>query len=209
MDVALTLGGSKKDRARVTTEAVLAATAESTSVSSRASTVPPFAEIFRENAKYVWRCLLHFGVPERDAEDVCQEVFVTAHRKLDEGVVPEQLRAWLYGICWRTASAHRRRGYRRREIPTEEVDAGVTEDSEPARKLDERRRLVQLDAALGALTDDQRAVFVLYEIEQLTMREVSASLECSINTAFSRLYAARARFASALGIVVPEEVWKR
>jgi len=50
---------------------------------------------------------------------------------------------------------------------------------------------------------------VLYEIEELTMREVAEALGCSLNTAFSRLYAARKKVIDELGLQVPEEVWKR
>jgi RNA polymerase sigma-70 factor (ECF subfamily) len=53
-----------------------------------------------------------------------------------------------------------------------------------------RDRLLVL---LDALTEDQRAVFVLYEIEQLTMNEIASAVGCPLQTAYSRLHAARAR----------------
>ncbi len=175
----------------------------------RAISVPSFEAVFRDNVRHVWRYLVHLGVSQREAEDVCQEVFMVAHRKLEEGVVPENVRPWLYGISWRAASAHRRKAYRKHEVPTEELDHGAADVPEPSTIVEERRRAERLDRALSTLTEDQRAVFVLYEIEQFAMREIAEVLDCSINTAFSRLYAARRRFAEQLGIVVPEEVWKR
>jgi RNA polymerase sigma-70 factor, ECF subfamily len=176
---------------------------------TEAAVGPSFAEIFRDNVRFVWRAVANFGVPERDVEDVCQDVFVVVHRRLGEGAAPEHLRAWLYGICWRTASAYRRRRYRKNEFPTAEVDAGATDAGAVSAALENRRRLAELDAALDGLKENQRMVFVLYEVEELTMKEVSEALGCSINTAFSRLYAARKSVARALGLRVPAEAWKR
>jgi RNA polymerase sigma factor (sigma-70 family) len=58
-----------------------------------------------------------------------------------------------------------------------------------------RSRLLVL---LDGLPDDQRSVFVLYEIEQLSMAEVASALSCPVQTAYSRLHAARERLAKAL-----------
>src|SRR5262245_7483674 len=66
-------------------------------------------QIFDEHARYVWRTLRHLGVADADLEDVCQEVFVTVHRKLPEFEGRSKLRTWLYGICLRVASDYRRR----------------------------------------------------------------------------------------------------
>jgi RNA polymerase sigma-70 factor, ECF subfamily len=174
-----------------------------------AGVIPPFREVFEGHVRYVFRLLIHLGVPARHLEDVCQEVFVVVSRRLSECTDPESVRSWLYAIAWRVASAHRRKASNRREVPTADAGEQLTLSTEPAAALEDRRRMAKLDRALDTLPDDQRAVFVLYEIEQLTMREVASVVDCSINTAFSRLYAARRRVADALGIEVPKEVWKR
>jgi RNA polymerase sigma-70 factor (ECF subfamily) len=49
----------------------------------------------------------------------------------------------------------------------------------------------ELDRILDTLSDDKRAVFVLYEIEELPMAEVAAAVGCPLQTAYSRLHAAR------------------
>ncbi|HVU01670.1 MAG TPA: sigma-70 family RNA polymerase sigma factor [Polyangiaceae bacterium] len=171
--------------------------------------VPPFREIFERYVRYVHRLLIHLGIPTRHAEDVCQEVFVIASRKHGELTDGAHLKTWLYAIAWRVAAAHRRLARNRREIPVDDPADQLTDPRDPAMALEERRRLEKLDAALAALPEEQRDVFVLYEIEQLVMREISEVIGCSINTAFSRLYAARRGIAGHLGIVFPEEVWKR
>jgi RNA polymerase sigma-70 factor (ECF subfamily) len=171
--------------------------------------LPTFRELFERHVRYVYRVLLCLGVPERHAEDACQEVFVVASRRLPECQSAAHLRSWLYAIAWRVAASHRRKGQNRREVPVDGAGDSLIEGREPPEIVEEKRRWSRLCGALDALTTDQRDVFVLYEIEELRMREVADALGCSINTAFSRLYAARRRVAELLGLDVPEEVWKR
>lgn len=158
---------------------------------------PTFQQIFGEHAAFVWRALRRLGVPEPDVDDLCQEVFVVVHRKLAEFEARSSLRTWLYGICIRAASDHRRRTYVRREQLTGELP----EQSVPAgqhQAIERRQALSLLDAILDRLDDDKRAVFVLFEIEQLSMLEVAEAVGCPLQTAYSRLHAAR-KFVEAAG----------
>lgn len=146
--------------------------------------------VFDEHARYVIRTLRHLGVREADVEDVAQEVFVTVHRKLPEFEGRSKLRTWLYAICLRVASDHRRRAYVVRERATDNppVDTGERTGDEADTTLESRAFVQEL---LGELDDDKRAVLVLYEIEGLTMREVADVIGCPLQTAYSRLHAAR------------------
>jgi RNA polymerase sigma-70 factor (ECF subfamily) len=155
-----------------------------------------FDEVFREHAPFVWRALRRLGVSEADADDVCQEVFVVVHRKLPEFEGRSSLRTWIYGICVRTASSHRRLA-RHREVATEELPETPTTDG-PHEQLARNQALRALDRALGELDEDKRVVFVLYEIEELTMAEVVEVVGCPLQTAYSRLHAARDRVQKAL-----------
>lgn len=156
----------------------------------RAAPVPSLAEIFREYAPFVWRGLRRLGIPESDVEDVCQEVFVVVHRKLGDFEGRSSLKTWIYGICARTASDYRRSGRVRREVVTDAPpDAPQEGGQHDAVAL--RQARATLDKILDQLDDDKRSVFVLYEIEELTMAEVSEALGCPLQTAYSRLHAAR------------------
>jgi RNA polymerase sigma-70 factor (ECF subfamily) len=159
------------------------------------------AEVFRQHAPFVWRSLRALGVAQADVADVCQEVFVTVHRKLPTFEGRSTLRTWLYGICTRTASDYRRRAPRRREVLTDDPpDEGTNGGADEAVALRQARRL--LNRILDELTEEQRAVFVLYEIEELSMSDVAEALGCPLQTAYSRLSAARRHVeirATALG----------
>ena len=157
---------------------------------SAGAKVPPFAVLFAEHSRRVWRTLRRLGVREADVEDVCQEVFLVIHRKLPEFRGDASLTTWIYGIAMRAASDHRRRAHVRRETPTAEppdrpIDAAQEEST--AR----REALAELDRLLGELDEDKRAVFVLFDLEELPMAEVARVVGCPAQTAYYRLYAAR------------------
>ncbi len=158
---------------------------------------PPIDEVFDAHAAFVGRTLRCLGVREHELADAIQEVFLVVHRRLGELREPSKLRSWLYAICVRKAMALRRKAARRREHPVAEVPEG-TSDHTPEDDLVRARALETAIEILADLDDDKRAVFVLYEVEQLPMSEVAETLECPLQTAYSRLYAARKEVARTL-----------
>jgi RNA polymerase sigma-70 factor (ECF subfamily) len=149
-----------------------------------------FTAVFREHAPHVHRALRRLGVSEADAPDALQEVFVVVHKKLAGFEGRSQLRTWIYGIALRVASDHRKSAYVRRERPTETLPERVGSAPE-LKELERRERVAMLDRALGALSPEKREVLVLFELEELPMKEVAAALGCPLMTAYARLYAAR------------------
>ncbi len=155
------------------------------------------AALFHEHAAFAWRLLRRLGVADADTDDVCQEVFLTVHRRLPDFEGRSSTRTWVYGICIRVAADYRKRTHSRREVPSPRpperaVDASQEDDV----ALREARAL--LDRVLDGLDDDKRAAFVLYEIEELPLREIASALGCPLQTAYSRLQAARREVEDAL-----------
>ena len=148
--------------------------------------------LFADYVGFVWRSLGHFGVADADLEDQTQEVFIVAHRQLGQYDV-QHPRAWLYGIARRCASAYRRRSHRRHECPVETLPER-TDASDPSL----RAELDLLSRVFASLDEQQQEVFVLYEFEEMSMREVAEALQCPLQTAYARLYAARRELARAL-----------
>jgi RNA polymerase sigma-70 factor (ECF subfamily) len=165
---------------------------------------PTLRQVFDEYARFVWRTVRHLGVREADIEDVCQEVFLTVHRKLRDFEGRSSLRTWLYGICLRTASDYRRRAHVRREFAVEDPAprAQAPEQHDEVQRQQARRRLA---AILDQLDDDKRTVFVLYEIEEISMKEVAKIVDCPLQTAYSRLHAARDRVIQLIDQVVSND----
>lgn len=158
---------------------------------------PTAAGLFRDYSAFAWRVLRRLGVAERDVDDVCQEVFVTVHRRIASFEQRSSPRTWLYGICVRTASEYRRKAIQRREVLAHESpDAKVDPCQETEAGLREARAV--LDRILDCLDADKRAVFVLYEIEEISMTEVAIAVGCPLQTAYSRLHGARREVDAAL-----------
>jgi RNA polymerase sigma-70 factor (ECF subfamily) len=146
--------------------------------------------LFKEHAAYVWRVLRRLGVHESDIEDVCQEVFLVIHRKLAGFEGRSSVRTWVYGICVRVAADYRKRASRRKETVTESPPEQASA-SDPHGEAAGRQARALLDRIMSELDDDKRAVFVLYEIEELKMSDVAEAVGCPVQTAYSRLHAAR------------------
>ena len=156
---------------------------------------PSFSEIFRDHAPSLFRALVGLGVPASDADDQCQEVMLVVHKRLPE-FDGRSLKSWLYAICLRVASDYRRSARVRREVPT----ALVPDETLPAPQADEadaRRLELRLLRVLDELDEDKRAAFILFEVEELTVREIAESMGCPLQTAYSRLQAARSHVRSA------------
>jgi RNA polymerase sigma-70 factor (ECF subfamily) len=151
--------------------------------------IESFPEIFQQHARFLWRTLMNLGVPSHEAQDLCQEVMITVHRRLPD-FDGKSLRGWLYGICVRHASDYRRSARVRREVPHRELpDPGF--DAQQPEQVERSRRLRRVLGALDRLNDERRTAFVLYEVEELTLAEISEALGVPLQTAYSRIKSAR------------------
>ena len=124
------------------------------------------------------------------------DVFLVVHRQLPSFEGRSKVSTWLYGICVRTASDYRRRARVRYEQPSADPAASLLADSglSPDARVGAKHELLHLLATLDA---EKRTVLVLYEIEGLGMNEVAEIVGCPLQTAYSRLHAARALVLAA------------
>jgi RNA polymerase sigma-70 factor, ECF subfamily len=152
------------------------------------------ASVFKAHHAFVWRVLRHLGVAAADQEDVLQEVFVVVHRRLADYREQDKMRAWLYAICTRVVRDQRRRIARRHEELREPPD--LSHQPSQASEVADRQALSLAQRMLASLPEKQRAVFMLYEIEQLSMPEIALAVECPLPTAYARLRKARERVLS-------------
>lgn len=153
-----------------------------------------FRHVFETEYEYVWRSLRRLGVPTQDVEDLAHEVFVRVHRALERYDRERPLRPWLFAFAFHVASEHRRirsNVYERPHGEIEHVQGG--QDPTPAR---DARELVL--RALDALSETTRPVFVMYEIDGFSMKEIADSLEVPLHTAYSRLRLAREAFVACV-----------
>lgn len=158
------------------------------------------AEIYAENADFLWRSLSRAGVPNSDLPDALQEVLLVVHRRLDSFDGSSQLRTWLFGICLRVASSARRTRRRRREEPAEPTNPQhhLTTSNNPEELAMAQDAKARLEQALSRLEPEKRAVLVMFELEGMACAEIAELLGVPKGTVFSRLASARQAFLLAL-----------
>jgi RNA polymerase sigma-70 factor (ECF subfamily) len=148
---------------------------------------------------FVWRTARRFGLRNVEADDATQRAFIVASRRLAQ-IAPGSERSFLFATAMRIAAETRRTHARRAEVP----DDGGEERFDPAPLQDElveRRRAREILAdVIEAMPDDVRVVFVLFELEQLTLAEVAALVRAPQGTVASRLRRAREIFERKIAL---------
>jgi RNA polymerase sigma-70 factor (ECF subfamily) len=158
--------------------------------------------IHNRYAEFVWLTLQRLGVRDPDVEDLLQEVFVVVHRRLDSFDGSAKMTTWLFGICMRLAAAYHRRAFRRRERTVAQVpERPGPDDENPESAAVARQAQERLHAALDLLDLEKRAIFVMFEIDEVPCEAIAEMLSVPIGTVYSRLHTARQAFARALARV--------
>ncbi|MBK9031259.1 MAG: sigma-70 family RNA polymerase sigma factor [Myxococcales bacterium] len=155
------------------------------------------AGLYDQHAAMVFRSLRALGVPDASLDDAVQDVFLVVHRRLADFEGRSAVTTWLYGIARRVAADHRRKrplGTGPMAILPELADRGPAPDQSLARR--QAARIVM--EILDAMDPDKREVFALMELEQLSAPTVAELIGVPLNTVYSRLRLARARFEQAL-----------
>jgi RNA polymerase sigma-70 factor (ECF subfamily) len=146
-----------------------------------------------EHFEVLWRFLRRLGIAEADVDDAAQEVVMILARKLDQ-VQRGSERAFVLSTAFRVASGFRRRSRRRREVDDSQMVELPSPEPDPEAHAEQLRLRSLLARVLGELPLELRAVFVLYELEELTMAEIARTLELPPGTVASRLRRAREVF---------------
>jgi RNA polymerase sigma-70 factor (ECF subfamily) len=159
---------------------------------------PTFRALYDAHFAFVWRSVASRGVPAAAMDDVVQEVFLVVHRKLHEFEGRSTVRTWLHGIVRRVVADHvKKRG--NQAAGQVSLDEHAFESGEdPGLELERRTAAALVDTLLGKLSESHREVFVMYELEQLTTREIAELTRTNENTVQTRLKAARKAFQRAL-----------
>jgi RNA polymerase sigma-70 factor (ECF subfamily) len=162
--------------------------------------VSPFESIYRQYFDFVWSSVRRLGVSPAAMDDVVQEVFIVINSRLHTLEQPQALRSWIYGIVRRTVSAH----HRSRRVREASGAALAVEPNPqalprtPCDLVEQNDQVKLLFALLEELDEPKREVFTMAELDELTVPEIAEILEIPLNTAYSRLRAARQAFEEAL-----------
>lgn len=159
-----------------------------------------FERIYDEWFDHVSRWVAALGASEADREDLVQDVFIVAHRRLasfDGG----NLAGWLYQIARRKVRDYRslawvKHFFSASRLPL--IDSTLQTLKGPLDHLETREKLALLAELLTTLNPEQRAAFVLFEVEGLSGEEIARLQEVPINTVWARIYKARRKLHDAV-----------
>lgn len=158
------------------------------------------AEIYETYFDFVWRNARRLGVPEANADDVAQDVFLIVQRRIADYDGRSSMQAWIFGIMVRVVRDHRR-SFRRRGARHEPLDLNratcAASEPTPVEQLERGQRVRLVERVLGELDEDKRTLLILSELEEWTLREIAEFYGSNINTIYSRLRAAKRDFERA------------
>ena len=138
-----------------------------------------------------------------DADDAVQDAFMSAMQHLDSCAPAEKFRAWLLTIVRNRAYDLKRRG-RVRTVEMLEEDTAQTRDPSPLEMAEHSELNVRLSAAIATLTDTQREVLMMHDVEGWKHADIASLLGLAESTVRVHLLHARSRLRKLLSAVAPE-----
>ncbi|MBL8955676.1 MAG: sigma-70 family RNA polymerase sigma factor [Myxococcaceae bacterium] len=165
--------------------------------------VPSFEVVYREHVMTVARWVARLGGPLLDVEDVTHDVFVKVQRELPKFRAEAQLTTWLFSLTANTVRTRRRTETFRRFFRASADDGlEVADDCRLAPEvLEQRDAERELYRVLDRLSERDRQVLVLFELEGRSGREVAELLQVKEEAVFVLRHRAKARFAKLMAEV--------
>ncbi len=149
-----------------------------------------FQALYRGEFGFVWAAARHLGVPSGAVDDVVQDVFITAYRRLDHLHFEVSPRAWLFGVTRRIAFRYRRGTARMARRHANFAELARPDPGAPQQRHDDAQ---QLERLLGRLGEGTRNVWEMTELLGMSAPEIASELGLPLNTVYSRLRLARAQ----------------
>ncbi len=163
-----------------------------------------FEQVVREHQEFVFRTLARLTGAGEHVEDLAQEVFLRLYRGLERFRGDAKLTTWLYRITLNVAQDEWKR--RRKEQPATSFDdpdegwaeriEGRSGDAEQA--LCRKQAMAAVNAALGELSETERAAIVMFHQEECTYEQIAVVLKLPLNTVRTHLHRGRQKLKERL-----------
>ena len=154
--------------------------------------------MFNDHHDFIWRLVRRLGLSPGSADDAAQHVFLVAAERLEDIKLGSE-RSFLFGTALRVARSQSRTD--RRWVLEEDMDFRRSQAGRPEDLADQHRAIDLMGRILDGMSLDLRTVFILSELEGMTMPEVAALVAIPVGTAASRLRRAREAFRTAVAAV--------
>jgi RNA polymerase sigma-70 factor, ECF subfamily len=158
-----------------------------------------FEELYRAHAGRIFSLATRMLGNSADAEDLLQEIFLSAHRKLDSFRGEAALGTWLYRLATNQILDYvRSRAGRAGQVTDGLDDASVLADTKAHRMGDRVIDRLDIERAVTQLPEGCRAAFVLHDVEGLEHSEIAQVLGIAEGTSKSQVHKARLRLRRLL-----------
>jgi RNA polymerase sigma-70 factor (ECF subfamily) len=177
-----------------------------------------FEALVRPHLGMLFRVIDRILGNEAESQDALQDALLTLHRELPGFHGASKFSTWAYRICVNQALMARRKRVRRREDTLDDlvprfgdeghhmgVDTSLdwSEDAEALMKVEQEELKTRVRAGLDRLSDDQRAVFVLRDLEGWTTEEIAQHLGITRELVRQRVHRARLALRALLPDFAP------
>jgi len=165
----------------------------------RAGDAGAFEELYRQHARRLFSLVVRMIGSVDDAEDLLQEVFLQAHRKLAGFRGDSALGTWLYRLTMNHCLDHLRGRQARMNRATESLDDERSDEPmAPSPAIPAQVSRLDLERAITRLPDGARAAFLLHDVEGFEHREIAQILGISEGTSKSQVHKARMKLRAIL-----------
>lgn len=157
-----------------------------------------FRDVVESSTPYVLKRLGRLGVPERDVEDVAQDVFVAVYRSFGTYDHNRPLKPWIYGVAFHVATNYLARAQNQREELADEEPDRVDSAPDPEGVVAARQARRVVARALRELDVRRGVVLAMHDFDEIPVAEVATALGIAESTVKKRLLTARREFDGVL-----------
>ena len=159
-----------------------------------------FEELYRAHAGRLYGLIFRMAGSVQEAEDLLQDVFLNAHRKLGSFRGDSTLGTWLYRMAVNQCLDFLRGRQAKMARTTGSLDEeGADEPIAAAPQVPTAVSRIDLERAIAQLPAGCRAAFVLHDVEGFEHHEVASMLGVSVGTSKSQVHKARMKLRRLLG----------
>lgn len=162
----------------------------------RAGDVEAFETLYRENAARLYTLACRMAGSPEDGEDLLQEIFLQAYRKLGSFKGDASIGTWLYRLALNHCLDYVRSRRAKMNKLTETLDAETS--IEPTARRETPIARMDLERAVERLPEGCREAFVLHDVEGFDHKEVADLLGIAEGTSKSQVFKARMKLRGFL-----------
>ena len=137
-----------------------------------------------------------------EAQELCQDVFIQAFRRIEQLQTPEAFAGWLRQIVHRMAINRLTRRPKPTAIDHEVLEATLSDDREPIDAVLSNERTTQVHVGLDRLGELDRATLIAFYLDGQSLVEMADSFDAPVGTIKRRLHVARKRLAKECGLLM-------